>query len=132
MTRRRLEFGPFTLDAERGDLVRDDGPPSNIGQRAAALLLRLLRAEGRTVSKAELLDAAWPGAIVEESNLTVQIAHLRKALAGASGEESWIVTVPRIGYRFVGPAPVERPAAPSAPRRSDAERRPSIAVLPFT
>jgi class 3 adenylate cyclase/tetratricopeptide (TPR) repeat protein len=55
------------------------------------------------VSKDVLIEAAWPGLAVEDSNLTVQIAALRRALGGVPGGEDWIVTLPRRGYRFVGP-----------------------------
>jgi DNA-binding winged helix-turn-helix (wHTH) protein len=132
MTQRRLDFGSFSLDAERGELVRQGTAPVNIGRRAAALLQRLLQADGRIVAKAELIDFAWPGAIVEDSNLSVQIAALRKALDQDDGAGSWIVTVPRIGYRFAGPPVAETiVAARAATSNPDSDRRPSIAVLPF-
>ena len=52
----RFEFGPFTLDADRGLLTRD-GAPVDAGHRAVLLLQALLRAEGHAVTKAELMDA---------------------------------------------------------------------------
>ena len=61
------------------------------------------------VSKDTLLEAAWGGSVVEESNLAVQIAALRRALGEEPGGERWIETLPRRGYRFVGPA-VANPA----------------------
>jgi DNA-binding winged helix-turn-helix (wHTH) protein len=48
------------------------------------------------------MDAAWPGTAVEEGNLTVQIAQLRKLLGPAADGGQWIATVPRVGYRFIG------------------------------
>jgi DNA-binding winged helix-turn-helix (wHTH) protein len=96
-----LSFGPFLLDPARGTLARD-GVPVALGQRALAVLAALAEAPGRTVGKAELLARAWPGAIVEDGNLTVQIAALRKALGEG---QHWILTVPRVGYRLVAPAP---------------------------
>jgi TolB-like protein len=109
-------FGPFLLDAARGTLSRD-GAPVPLGQRALAVLAALAEAAGRTVAKEELLARAWPGAIVEEGNLTVQIAALRKAMGEGQG---WILTVPRVGYRLAAPAPAPGPAV-----------IPSLAVLPF-
>jgi TolB-like protein len=132
MTHRRLDFGCFSLDAERGELMRQGTAPVNIGRRAAALLQRLLQAEGRLVAKAELIDFAWPGAVIEDSNLSVQIAALRKALDQGDGAGRWIVTVPRIGYRFAGPPVAETVvAARAATPNPDSDRRPSIAVLPL-
>jgi len=49
------------------------------------------------------MEAAWPGLAVEESNLPVQIAALRRVLREEPGGERWIETLPRRGYRFVGP-----------------------------
>jgi DNA-binding winged helix-turn-helix (wHTH) protein len=74
--------------------------PTALGPRAAALLRQLVERAGQHVGKDALIEAAWPGLVVEESNLTVQIAALRKVL---SDDSSWIETSPRRGYRYVGP-----------------------------
>ncbi len=50
-----------------------------------------------------MLEAAWSGQAVEDSNLTVQIAALRRVLGEEPGGDCWIETMPRRGYRFVGP-----------------------------
>ncbi len=126
----RFAFGPFMLDADAGTLTRDDLPVA-IGYRALKLLAALVARAGDILTKAELMDAAWPGAAVEEANLTVQIAQLRKLLgpagdAGGGGE--WIATVPRVGYRFAG-AVEQRGGAGRNPL--PAPGKPSIAVLPF-
>jgi TolB-like protein len=117
-----LSFGPFTLDRGRQSLQRD-GVDVPIGQRGLALLEALLAEVGETVTKAMLMDRVWPDLVVEESNLTVQVAALRKALGQRSDGQDWIVTVPRVGYRLV----VAQPA--DAAERSGG--RPLIAVLPF-
>lgn len=117
MGEERFTFGAFEFDAARGVLTQA-GAPVDIGPRGAALLAALLKADNHVVDKSALMDAAWPGLAVEESNLSVQVATLRKRL----GEE-WIATVPRVGYRFAGTvANVGRQPAPD---------RPAIAVLPF-
>jgi TolB-like protein len=94
----------------------------------------LVKNDGRVVTKMELMDAAWPGMVVEESNLSVQIANLRKSLLGAMPDADWIATVPRVGYRFTYPVSVEeRPGAESiAQEPREPGRKPSIAVLPFS
>lgn len=106
MAGQSLAFGPFRLDAD-GVLWRD-GRLVSIGRRGVRLLELLLRHRGQVVGKAELIDAAWPNEAVEESNLSVQIAQLRKRL----GSE-WIISVERVGYRLVEDPPVARPNAPS-------------------
>jgi TolB-like protein/DNA-binding winged helix-turn-helix (wHTH) protein/Tfp pilus assembly protein PilF len=117
-----LAFGPFVLDP-RGKLLFRDGRPVALGARAVALLQALLAANGETLSKSELLDAAWPGVVVEENNLTVQVAALRKALGARPDGVEWIGTVPRVGYRLQLPG--DAPALP-APATI-----PALAVLPF-
>jgi DNA-binding winged helix-turn-helix (wHTH) protein/tetratricopeptide (TPR) repeat protein len=67
------------------------------------LLRALVEQPGAVVSKDALIEAAWPDKTVEESNLTVQIATLRRVLGEAPGGNGWIETMPRRGYRFVGP-----------------------------
>jgi len=118
------QFGPFRLDADAQILFRD-AEPSGLGQRAVALLRLLLERAGAPVSKEALIEAAWPGLAVEDSNLTVQIAALRRVFEEAAGGAAWIETLPRRGYRYVGPA-----IAASEPTLALPDR-PSIAVLPF-
>src|SRR5689334_20770622 len=98
----RYSLGPFRLDAEAQILFRGDEPVA-LGQRAVALLRVLVERPGAPISKDALIEAAWAGLTVEESNLPVQIAALRKIFAEAPGGEGWIETLPRRGYRFVGP-----------------------------
>lgn len=117
----RLSFGPFELDPAAGVLRRgDDLVP--LGQRAFDLLRALVEADGAAVDKDALMARAWPGLFVEEANLSVQIAALRKALGKAPDGQEWIATVPRVGYRL--PRPVRTPDAVPL-------QRPTVAVLPF-
>lgn len=123
----RFAFGPFVLDPGAGTLLRD-GVPMAVGDRGLKLLSALVGRPGEVVSKADLMDAAWPGRAVEEGNLTVQIALLRKLLGPAADGGEWIATVPRVGYRFTGRGDaVERGGRSPPPLTAG----PSIAVLPF-
>jgi DNA-binding winged helix-turn-helix (wHTH) protein len=97
-------FGPFRLDAEAEILFRGAEPVA-LGRRAVALLRVLIEHHGEPVLKDALIESAWSGLAVEDSNLTVQIAALRRVLGDQPGGEQWIKTLPRRGYRFVGPAP---------------------------
>ncbi len=125
----RLAFGPFTLDPGRATLSRH-GRPVSVGHKGLLLLQALLRTPGQTVDKASLMDAVWPGLAVEESNLSVQIAALRKLLGMSDDGHQWIATVPRVGYRFVGSVDSAKETAAAAP--SPIQSRPSIVVLPFS
>ncbi len=116
-----LSFGPYTLDPAYGTLAHGNEPVA-LGQRAIALLQTLLDAAGQPVTKSALLDAAWPRMVVEDGNLTVQIAALRKALGTRPDGQDWIITVPRVGYRLLSQSP-----APEPPETL----KPALAVLPF-
>lgn len=116
MTPERLTFGPYTLT---DDALLRNGTPVPLGGRALAILSVLARADGQVVAKAALMDQVWPGIAVEEGNLTVQIAALRKALVHTPEGQDWIGTVPRVGYRLAAP---QITAAPALPR---------LAVMPF-
>jgi predicted ATPase/DNA-binding winged helix-turn-helix (wHTH) protein len=95
-------IGPFRLDPEAGVLSLA-GVPVALGSRAVAVLTTLVKRANEFVQKSAIMDAAWPGVIVEEGNLAVQILSIRRALAQAPGGEHWIETLARRGYRFVGP-----------------------------
>ena len=123
----RLAFGPFVLDAARSMLLRDGrSVPAN--HKGIRLLATLLKAPGEIVDKKTLMDAAWPDTAVEESNLSVQIAALRKLLGAADDGNEWIVTVPRVGYRFTG---LVSNADGQNEIADSTFSRPLIAVLPF-
>ncbi|TMG82141.1 MAG: tetratricopeptide repeat protein [Betaproteobacteria bacterium] len=99
---RIYNLGPFRLDAETGVLSRA-GVPAGLGSRAVAVLTVLVERPHEFVPKGSIIDAAWPGVVVEESNLPVQIAAIRRVLAQTPGGERWIETLIGRGYRFVGP-----------------------------
>ena len=117
-------FGPFRFDPENRTLFRG-GELAPIGQKGALILAALSTRIGEVLTKAQLMDAAWPGVAVEESNLSVQIAALRKALGTAPGGAEWIVTVPRVGYRLFTDAGASAHATPAGPPHF------SLVVLPF-
>lgn len=130
-----LTFGPFHLDAGAGILFHGV-EPTPLGQRAVALLALLLARTGLPVSKATLIETAWPGQAIEDSNLTVQIAAVRRVLENLGGGAGWIETLPRRGYRYVGPAVAidghDSATEDLARTTLPLPDKPSIAVLPFS
>jgi predicted ATPase/DNA-binding winged helix-turn-helix (wHTH) protein len=108
-TRTSFAFGPFTLVAERRMLLRGDAPV-RIGGRAVDILLLLVEHAGELVSKRELLAHVWPNTVVDEGNLKVNIAALRRALGDGGPEDSrYIGTVTGRGYRFIAPVKIGEP-----------------------
>lgn len=110
-----LRFGRFELRLSQRLLLRD-GRACPLGGRAFDVLQMLLECHERVVSRDEILDAVWPGLAVEPNNLQVQIWTLRRLL----GRDA-IVTIPRRGYRYVGPPPEAASTGRAMPgRRPDA------------
>ena len=130
-----LLFEGFRLDRRAGVLFRSNqtgsAEPVMLGSRAFGLLLPLVERHGELVSKAAIMGAVWPGRVVEEANLNVQISRLRDLLGHGS-----IQTVPGHGYRFVAPVRQPEPAAdttvPSIPEEARPGRicRLSCCLLP--
>lgn len=128
------QFGPFRLDPAAGILYRGD-EPTMLGSRAVALLRRLIENARAPVSKDALIAAGWGGLAVADNNLSVQIAALRRVLAEANAER-WIETIPRRGYRYVGPRVLRSvhnaPGIGRAASILSLPEKPSVAVLPFS
>jgi adenylate cyclase len=137
-----FEFEEFRLDRRGNGLSKRDGDgvfvPLSIGSRALDVLSVLVERPGELVPKEEIMAAVWRRSVVENANLTVQIAALRRVLDQGRSEGSCIQTVAVRGYRLV--VPVTRIATADTPSMAaasvaDAPRaapRLSIVVLPFT
>jgi len=95
-------FGPFRLFGAARLLLKDDRPVS-LGGRAFDILLALTEQPGEVVERRHLIARAWPGTIVEEANLRVNMSHLRKVLGQAEGGPRYVTNVPGRGYCFVAP-----------------------------
>jgi TolB-like protein len=132
MVEGEISFGRFRLDLARRELRRDNRLV-RLGSRALDILCVLASAGGKVVTKAELMERVWAGVIVEEHNIQVHISALRKAFEedDDGDSDSWIVTLPGRGYRFLG-SPDPPAANKSAPASSSPiPEEPSLAVLPF-
>src|SRR5262245_5858668 len=130
-----LAFGPFRLDTDARILFHG-AEPTTLGQRGVALLALLVERAGAPVSKEALLEAAWHSQAIEDSNLTVQIAAVRRIFEDLAVGGDWIETLPRRGYRYIGPAvTADSPASATGAvteARLSLPDKPSIAVLPFS
>lgn len=94
-------FGPFRLDT-LGHTLQKDGKTLPLPPKAFELLVLLVKRNGELLTKGDLLNTLWPNTFVEENNLTQYVSMLRKLLAeGATEDQKYIETVPRLGYRFV-------------------------------
>jgi predicted ATPase/DNA-binding winged helix-turn-helix (wHTH) protein len=102
-----VSFGPFSLFvAER--LLKKGEEPVLVGGRALDILIALVERAGQILSRRELISRVWSDITVEEANLRVHVAALRKALGDGRDGARFVVNVPGRGYCFV--APVTRPS----------------------
>ncbi|WP_249690889.1 winged helix-turn-helix domain-containing protein [Stappia sp. WLB 29] len=97
-----FSFGPFRMVPAHRSLFRD-GVSVRVGTRALDILRTLLERPGQVVAKEELIERVWPEVTVEESNLRVNLAALRKALGDRREDVRYITNVPGRGYCFTAP-----------------------------
>jgi TolB-like protein/DNA-binding winged helix-turn-helix (wHTH) protein/Tfp pilus assembly protein PilF len=117
-------FEDFRVDPRGLFRCGGDAPaPVEIGTRALDVLRVLLTRPGDLLSREEIMAAAWPGVVVEENNLNVQISTLRRVLNQDRGQHSCIQTVPGRGYRFVAPVTRVGPADPPVSASGTSRRR---------
>ncbi|HEY0350314.1 MAG TPA: winged helix-turn-helix domain-containing protein, partial [Pyrinomonadaceae bacterium] len=98
--RQVYEFDEFRVDAAKRQLLRQ-GEVVPLYSKAFDLLLLLVQSGGRDLSKDQILETVWPGQILEESNLTVNISAVRRALGEKAARPRYLITIPGRGYRFV-------------------------------
>jgi TolB-like protein/DNA-binding winged helix-turn-helix (wHTH) protein/Tfp pilus assembly protein PilF len=126
-----LLFEGFRLDLGVGVLYQlgqkgDVSVPVALGPRTIRLLGLLAARQGEVISKDAIIRTVWPGRVVEEGNLNVQVSKLRQILDQNRGQDSCIQTIPGRGYGFV--APVTRLSAgpqPASPTIADLGAHPS-------
>jgi DNA-binding winged helix-turn-helix (wHTH) protein/TolB-like protein len=125
-TRPLYEFGDFALDVGQQRLLRrETGEAIPLTGRVFDTLLCLVERAGETLDKDVLLHSIWPGVIVEENSLTQNVSTLRQVLGETRGENRYIATVARRGYRFV--AEVTRRDKLDAPNVTTASTAPPAA-----
>jgi DNA-binding winged helix-turn-helix (wHTH) protein len=114
-----VEFGPFRLHVT-ARLLQRKGAAVKIGSRSLDLLIALVERPGEVLSRRELMARAWAGLVVDEANLRVNIASLRKCLGEGKEGTRYIVNLPGRGYSFV--APLTRARVEASPGQSETSR----------
>ena len=122
---RQYEFGAYRLDVE-GRMLFRKGDRVALPPKVAELLVALVQAAGRVLTREQLVKQLWPDTVVEEGSLTSHISVLRKALREGPNSQDFIETLPKRGYRFVAPV---KPAVSEVPE--SAVHRSMLVVLPF-
>lgn len=101
-----VQFGPYRIYPGQR-LILEGDQPLRLGRRAMDILLILLEHAGNVVSKQQLIAQVWPKSVVEDINLRVHMAALRKALGDGQAGQRYIITVAQRGYSFVAPFSLE-------------------------
>ena len=127
-------FEGFRLDRQARVLFRRDAAgafvPMLSGSRALDVLDVLVGRAGDLVSRDEFMTAVWPATVVEDTNLNMQIAALRRVLDQGRADGSCIQTIPGRGYRFAVPVIRVESALPSSGRPSVNGAGGSVALQP--
>jgi TolB-like protein len=136
----RYLFDEYAFDTDRRELHR--GPEVvSVAPQVFDLLDYLIRNRERVVSKDDLINAIWNGRSVSDAALTTRLNAARSAIGDSGEEQRLIKTLPRKGFRFVGPVREAQGAAGGEVANSPVEPtkpaltlpdKPSIAILPFT
>jgi TolB-like protein/Flp pilus assembly protein TadD len=131
------KFGPFRLDQAERTLLHS-GTKVPLTPKVFDTLLILVQNAGRLVTKENLLQSVWPDTFVDEANLSVNVATLRKALGQSTGGSEYIETSPKRGYRFVANVIIEHgqstalmPEVDAGAHKQHRDTTHSLAVLPF-
>src|SRR6476620_926965 len=96
------EFGRFRCDPAE-HLLFCKGKAVSLAPKAFEILIILIKSNGRLLTKDEMMQKVWPDTFVEDANLTINISALRKLLGDSTGDQQYIETVPKRGYRFIVP-----------------------------
>src|SRR6188768_3951913 len=135
----RYLFEGFALDTDRRELRRGADVVS-VAPQVFDLLDYLIRNRERVVSKDDLISVIWNGRIVSDAALTTRLNIARGVIGDTGHEQRLIKTLPRKGFRFVGPVQEAREPTVGTVADSPVEAsraalplpdKPSIAVLPF-
>jgi TolB-like protein len=135
----RYLFEEYALDTDRRELRRGADVVS-LAPQVFDLLDYLIRNRERVVSRDDLINAIWNGRCVSDAALTTRLNVARSAVGDSGHEQRLIKTLPRKGFRFIGPvleaqepagaATADNPVEPPKPALALPDK-PSIAVLPF-
>lgn len=134
-------FDDFELDFSRMQLRRS-GDEIAVEPRPFSLLCLLVQNHDRLISKDEVIEHVWNGRVVSEAAVSTAVKTARRALDDDGDAQTYIRTVPKRGYRFVGSVRLgaaASPAEPLVPEREPADRsaltslgrKPSVAIVPF-
>jgi DNA-binding winged helix-turn-helix (wHTH) protein len=118
-----ISFGPFRLLPTR-QLLLDGDRPIRLGSRAREVLVALVERPGELVTKDQLIARVWPATFVEEANLRVHVAALRRVLG-----DGYVTNVPGRGYSFVAPISRTTPLEPLAASATDPQSQIKLPAL---
>ena len=129
-------FGPFVLEPDLRRLLRDSDEIA-LPPKAFDVLVLLVRARHRVLTKHELLDVVWRGTNVLDNTLTQRIREIREALGDEARNSRYVRTISRVGFRFVAevtseprmPGAIAGPPTPNGPLADDLMERFSRALI---
>jgi DNA-binding winged helix-turn-helix (wHTH) protein len=123
----RAEFGPFLADAVSGELFKN-GTRLRLRAQPFQVLMAMLEKAGEIVTREELRRRLWGERTFAEFDIGLNsaVSRLREVLGDSSQEPRLIETIPKRGYRFIGPVSLRKPSdnpEPGSPKRDPEARR---------
>jgi DNA-binding winged helix-turn-helix (wHTH) protein len=120
---RYLSFGQFQVDLQREELIKD-GERMRVPSKVYQVLMALLEKPGQVVTREDLRMRLWPeGTYVNyDANVNTTVNKLRLALGDSPDSPTYVETIPRQGYCFVG----------SVERKSELVKDGNAVSLPLT
>src|SRR5277367_1013797 len=109
-------FGVFEVDLQAREL-RKKGSRVKLQQQPFELLMILLEHPGQVVSREDLRQRLWPADVYVDFDrgLNKAMVKLRESLGDSSDSPIYVETLPRVGYRFIGPMQTVAEPAPGLP-----------------
>jgi TolB-like protein/DNA-binding winged helix-turn-helix (wHTH) protein/tetratricopeptide (TPR) repeat protein len=125
-----MRFGAFEVDLESGELRRN-GTRIHLADQPLQVLALLLQHPGELVTREELHQHLWStDTFVDfEHSLNAAVKRLREALGDSADNPRFIETIPRHGYRFIGPIADQKPAVEASGKNTRKIAAPIAAVL---
>src|ERR1700746_3302822 len=125
---RYVRFGPFCIDQHRQQVSRN-GARLRLQGKVYQVLIVLLQKQGEVVTREELRQALWPADthVNYDANVNTTVNKLRQALGESTEKPTYIETIPRKGYSFIGCAEFAQVPFPIEGARSQANSDPASA-----
>jgi eukaryotic-like serine/threonine-protein kinase len=117
-----VRFGDFQVNLQSGELQKH-GIRLRLPGQSLTILTTLLERQGEIVTREELQKTLWPqDTYVDfEHSVNSAVKRLREALNDSADNPRFVETLPRLGYRYIGPPVAQAGGLPDSGPASTSE-----------